>query len=168
MARRMIPQKDQDYIEVLSTALAADTEGNVKVGRNLHVDGKLLTEGGLASNGTTDLGILEGFSLLGETGITLGSGSQIALFGTTGGLQNIKFTVTSNLSVDAAICRISTNKTEAITLFEARPYHILCGVKGGSLFWLAGQRYADTIEFTTNMVLTSGSVCYGIAVIYSD
>ena len=39
MSRRMIPQKDQDYIEVLSTALTAGIEGNVEVGKNVHIDG---------------------------------------------------------------------------------------------------------------------------------
>ena len=168
MSRRMIPQKDQDYVETLAVAISADKEGNVEIGRDLHVDGKLLSEGGIASNGTTDLGALEGFSLIGEDGVTLGSGSQVALFGTTGGIQNVKFSVTKLLDAGSGICRISTNKPEAISLFNTRPFHILCKVKGGSIFWLAGQQYADTIEFTTNIDLPLGSVCYGIAIVYSD
>ena len=38
MSRRMIPQKDQDYIKVLSAALAADIAGNVEAHGDAFVD----------------------------------------------------------------------------------------------------------------------------------
>jgi hypothetical protein len=41
MSRRMISQKDQDYVKVLSTAIDADKEGNAVVDGNLKVNGTI-------------------------------------------------------------------------------------------------------------------------------
>lgn len=77
MSRRMVSQQDQDYIKVLRTAVDADEEGNVEVGRNLHVDGALLSEGGIISNGTSDLGDLEGITGTNFTGKLFAFGASI-------------------------------------------------------------------------------------------
>ena len=68
MSRRMIPQKDQDYIEVLSTALSADKVGNVEVGGDFEVgnnaivgsdaivSGAVTVSGDVEANGNVEVG----------------------------------------------------------------------------------------------------------------
>ena len=82
-----IPVQADADMQNLVDAVVADEEGNVEVGRNLHVDGAILSEGGLIANGVSDLGDAEGDVITNvDTNVSFApkvNGHRIFIFGTS-------------------------------------------------------------------------------------
>ena len=63
------------YLDNLHASISADSEGNAEIVKNIHVDGIILSEGGIASNGTSALGNLEPISVPMTSNATILAGS---------------------------------------------------------------------------------------------
>ena len=159
-----IPVQADVDMQNLVDAIVADDEGNVEVGRNLHVDGKLLTEGGIASNGTTDLGDLEGHVLMATNPSFTTTGSEIYVFGNSVALCKGNGAVTTTI-VSGTEMFLITDQTLATRLqSDIRPFdHILCKVQSGSFFWLVPTINGSAISFAPNINLNATEHFYFIA-----
>lgn len=162
----MLPTNLVDWVKSAFNALSfgkEDNEGSVEVGKDLHVDGKALFDGGIVSNGTSDLGDLEGVSFT-ATNLIGSLKGKIYIFGLSIAFSNLSFAVLSAVTAGEEVAYFKDHFLhEALLNHESPITHILMKVKGGSIFWLEliamGQ---DEIYLAPNIDLAVNDVCYSV------
>lgn len=163
-----IPVQADADMQNLVDAVVADSEGNVEVGHDLHVDGKILTEGGIASNGTTDLGDLEGHVMMADNAALDTSGSEVFVFGNSVALCKGNGSVTATIAAGTELFLITDQALATRLTADTRPFdHILCKIVGGGFFWLHPTISGSAIQFSANTGLVAGNKFYFISCVRS-
>lgn len=167
---RMLPTPLIDFLDVLSKAVEISEDGNgIVIKKPVHITQKLLLDDGIASNGTSDLGNLEGITLTpNDTYVAaINDMPSLYVFGTSCALA--KGNATCAATPKGSVLFSSTSSVlRSLMLGQEKPFnHILCMVEGGSLFWLEAVVENSQVDFKPNIDIGVGQNIYFISAVLS-